>query len=254
MKEPFLVRFAPLAVLLSIALFVVGAGMVMFGFTAMAYDEPLHVTAGFIAAGAATIAGSIGLGIVTERRLRAREQRQIAEWAASPAGKRAKARRKLMPAPDALLGEWTLAPDEWRAYVEQEADLRRGNAWEPALVGAAFGGVTPYIFTGTWHYSAIGAPTLAAIAFVGALISAARTRKRVPRAGGSVVVRRNAVEIDGDRAVLRDDRWWLSGAKLLADLPFPVLELTVSTVSHQRNGSRRAQSDVVRVPVPRARE
>jgi hypothetical protein len=199
------------------------------------------------------VAASIALTIALERHLRADEKRALAgqEAAAPPAARKPK-RAPLRS--DAVLGEWTLAPDEWRAFVEQEADRRRRNAWEPALIGAAFGGVMPYIFTGTWRYSLVGVPLVGAIAFALALISAARMRKRVPRAGGTVVVRGNAVEIDGESSLLRDDRWWLSGAKMVTDLPLPVMELTVSTVSYERNGSRRAQSDVLRVPVPRARE
>ncbi|HEX6750774.1 MAG TPA: hypothetical protein VF092_26040 [Longimicrobium sp.] len=250
-----LVRRVPaLVVLFCIALFVAGAGTALFGFFAIGYDEPLRVTAGFITAGAVLMAASIALTVAIERQLRADEKRALAGQEAT-APKVARKPKKHAPIrADALLGEWTLAPDEWRAFVEQEADRRRRGAWEPALLGAAFGGVVPWIFTGSWRYSLIGAPLIAAIAFAVALVLAARMRKRVPQAGGRVIVRRNAVEIDGDVRQLGSDKGWLTGARMLTDLPLPVMELTVSSVRYERNGSRRAMAGVIRVPVSRARE
>ncbi len=248
------VRRVPALVVLScIALFVAGAGTALFGFVAIGYDEPLRVTAGAIAAGAVMVAASIALTVATERQLRADEKRALAEHGAAAPKAARKPKRPAVRA-DAVLGEWTLAPDEWRAFVEQEADRRRRGAWEPALFGAAVGAVVPWIFTGTWRYSLVAAPLLAALVFAGALMSAARSRKRAPRAGGTVVVRRNAVEIDGERDLLRDDEWWLSGARMVTDLPLSVMELVVSTMSYERNGSERPRSSVIRVPVSRARE
>jgi hypothetical protein len=78
--------------------------------------------------------------------------------------------------------------------------------------------------------------------------------KRDPHAGGAVVVRRNAVEVDGVLRVLRDGEWWISSAKVRDDLPLSILQLTTKCTHRRRNGSRETQEQVVRVPIPRDRE
>jgi len=249
-------RYPALVMLASIALFVAGGGTLLFGFSTLAYDLPLASTLVPLAAGTALVAASVGLALATERQLRRDEAGQQALAASappSPAKRRPKPARAAAVAPDRELARWTPSPDEWRAFHEQEAARRRRGAAEHALLGAAFGAVVPWIFTGHWQYSAIGAVLAAPAAAVWTLMSAARLRKREPQAGGGVVVRRNAVEVDGVTALLRDGTWWLSGVKLRDDLPLPVLELSVKRTEYERGGSRRTAEQVVRVPVPRDR-
>jgi len=248
-------RYPALVMLASIALFVAGGGTLLFGFSTLAYDLPLAATLVPLAAGTALVAASVGLALATERQLRRDEARQQALVPAAPpppVKKRPKPVRAAIP-PDRVLAQWTPSADEWRAFHEQEAARRRRGALKHALLGAAFGAVVPWIFTGHWQYSAIGAVLAAPIAAAWTFASAARLAKREPRAGGGVVVRRNAVEIDGATERLRDDTWWLSGVKLRDDLPLPVLELSVTKTEYERGGSRRTTGQVVRVPVPRDR-
>lgn len=249
-------RHPALVMLASVALFVAGAGAVLYGFSTLAYDLPLASTLLPFAAGTALVAASVTLALATERQMRRDEVEQKALGVAplpTPMRKRPRPARATAVAPDRVLAQWTLAPGEWRAFHEQEAARKRRGAVEQMLVGAAFGAAVPWIFAGHWQYSAIGAVLIALVAAAWTLASAARLRKRGPQAGGGVVVRRNTVEIDGVTALLRDDTWVLSAVSLREDLPLPVLELSVKKTTHQRNGNRRMDERVVRVPVPRDR-
>jgi hypothetical protein len=252
-------RHPALVMLASITLFVAGGGTLLYGFSTLAYDLPLASTLLPLAAGAALVAASVSLALVTERQLRRDEAERKALVVGSPPAPPSLARKRTKPVraaavqPDRVLAQWTLTADEWRAFNEQEAVRKRSGAVEHALVGAAFGAAVPWVFAGHWQYSAIGAVVAGLLAAAWTLVSAARLRTREPRAGGGVVVRRNAVEIDGVTAPLRDDTWSLSGVKLREDLPLPMLELTVKKATHQRNGNRRMDERVVRVPVPRDR-
>jgi len=155
---------------------------------------------------------------------------------------------------DAVLGEWTLEPYEWLAFHHQEADARQRRSVVNALLGAVLGAMVMGLFTGRSQAIVAGAVVLGLAAFVVTLISAARLRKREPRAGGAVVVRHDAVEVDGVLRVLRDEEWWISRARVRDDLPFTIIEVTSKRTRHERNGSRRTQEQVVRVPIPRGRE
>ncbi len=237
----------------SIALFVAGGCAVLYGFSTLAYHLPLASTLLPMAAGAALVAASVGLALATERQLRRDEAERKALAPApppSPAAKRPRRDRAAVP-PDRVLAKWTLTADEWHAWSEQEAARKRRGAVENALIAAAAGAVVPWIVLGHWQYSAIGAPALAAIAFAWTLASAARLRTRGPRAGGGVVVRGGAVEIDGATSLLRGDTRALSAATLRDDPPLPILELSVSKTTDERGAGRRATAQMVRIPVPR---
>jgi len=153
-----------------------------------------------------------------------------------------------------VLAEWTLAPYEWRAYVQGEATERRLGAPCKAAIGAVAGAMIAGIFSMESQSIAAGAVVVGLAVFAGTLISAARLGKREPSADGAVVVRGDAVEIDGVTTVLRGDDRRLSGAKLRDDLPLPVVELSVNETIHERGHRRRTVKRVVRVPVPRGRE
>lgn len=162
-------------------------------------------------------------------------------------------RRVRVPA-EQLLAEWTLAPDEWRAFNQGEAlEIRRGVVHN-TLVGVGFGVMAIKIFGGPWLYAAIAGLLIGGTILGGTLFSAARTRKRVPRLGGGVVIRGNFVEIDGVRSQLSDENWYISGAKLRTDLPLPVIEIRSCRTRFERNGSRRTVADMLRIPVPHGRE
>ncbi|HYH82429.1 MAG TPA: hypothetical protein VEX86_21740 [Longimicrobium sp.] len=252
----FLTRFPALSVFASIALFVAGGGTVVYGFSTLGYDLPLAATVIPLAIGAGLIACSVMLVVATERQLRRDEAEQKALAPAAPARRAAKGPRRDPAAivqADRVLARWTLAPDEWRAFNEVEAEARKRGGMYNTAVGALFGAVAPWVVTGQWRYSAAGALLMAAVVLVWTMMSAARLRKREPRAGGSVVVRRNAVEIDGVTETLRDGTWWLSSAKLRDDLALPVLELSVKKTAYERGGSSRTMEQVVRVPAPRDR-
>jgi hypothetical protein len=156
--------------------------------------------------------------------------------------------------PDAVLAEWTLEPYEWLAFYHQEADARRRSAVKYTLVGAVLGAMISGLFTGRSQSIVAGAALLGLAALVATLVSAARMRKRDPHAGGAVVVRRNAVEVDGVLRVLRDGEWWISSAKVRDDLPLSILQLTTKRTHHRRNGSKETVEKVFRVPIPRDRE
>jgi hypothetical protein len=253
----FLGRHPTLAVLASLALFVAGAGTVLFGFMTLGYNLALSATVVPLTIGTVLIAGAVTLAVATERQLRKVEEEQKALAPAEPADRGKKAPRRdpaAITQPDRVLAEWTLAPDEWRAFTEGEAEERKRGATYNTIVGALFGAVAPWIFTGRWQYSAIGAVLGAAVALAATHVSARRLRGRMPSAGAGVVIRRNAVEIDGRSKVLRDGTWWLSAAKLREDLSLPVLELSVKKTTYERSGSRRTMEQVVRVPIPRGRQ
>ncbi|HET7464249.1 MAG TPA: hypothetical protein VFJ82_23530 [Longimicrobium sp.] len=249
-RPGWLTRFPALTVVASIALFVLGGGTLVYAFATLAYDVPAVETAAAFAAGALVLASSITLAVVTERQLR-REEAEQARLAPPPAKQ---PRRPVARAdPNRVLARWTLAPDEWRAYQEGEAlEIRRGAGYN-VLVGAVFGVGGGWMATGRWPYAAAAAAGMGLVFWLGTLWMAARMRKRVPGAGGAVVLRPTAVEIDGATSTLRDERWWLSGAKVRDDLPLPVIELSMKRATYERGGSRRTFEQVVRVPVPRAR-
>jgi uncharacterized membrane protein YeaQ/YmgE (transglycosylase-associated protein family) len=237
-----------------IALFVAGGGTVLYGFSTLGYGLPFASTAIPISIGVALVAVSIAVTRATERQLHAEELRALEEKGPSAAPVPAGPPRAPAVPRDAVLGEWTLEPYEWLAFASQEADRKQRGAFGNALIGAVGGAMATYVVVADRRYTIAGAVLAAIAAVVGTLVAARRTRTRAPRAGAAVVVRRNAVEIDGATEVLRDDEWWLSGAKLRDDLPLPILELTVKRTRHERGGSRRTVEQVVRVPVPRGRE
>jgi hypothetical protein len=231
-----------------------GRGTALFGFTTLGYGLPFASTAIPIAIGALLIAVSIAAARATERQLHADEARALAEKDPSAAPMQSKPLQVPAMPRDAVLGEWTLEPYEWLAFTNQEADRKLRGAFGNALIGAVGGAMATYVVVADRRYTIAGAALVAIAAVVGTFIAARRTRRRAPRAGAAVVVRRNSVEIDGAVEVLRDGEWWLSGAKLRDDLPLPILELTTKRTRYERNGSRRTHEQVVRVPVPRGRE
>ena len=107
------------------------------------------------------------------------------------------------------------------------------------------------MFSGRWPYTVAAAAVMAAIVYVATRRSAAGLRDKGPRAGGAVILRRHSVEIDGESFPLRDDKWYLAGARLREDLALPVVEITSRRRKFERNGSERVMDGVVRVPVPR---
>jgi hypothetical protein len=255
----WLSRHPALAGLASIALFVAGGGTMVFAIMALASNEPVGSVAIAVAAGAALLAASIALGVATERSLRAEEAHRLAALPGrladlpSETGV-ARAKPRAAAAADELLGEWTLSADEWRAFHAQEADAKRRGAVEQGLVGAVIGAVMAWVFAGDWRYSLAGALLLGLAMLGGTLASAARLRRKTPSSGGAVVVRRNAVVIDGATEALRDDAWRLASAKLREDLLLPVLEVSLRRTRYERGGASRTHEDVVRVPVARGRE
>ncbi|HEX9936010.1 MAG TPA: hypothetical protein VGB15_02780 [Longimicrobium sp.] len=250
-------RHPGLAGLASLALFVAGGGTVVFGFTTIGYNLPLASTVIPLTIGTLLVAGAISLAVATERQLRRDEAERGALAPAAtgdPAAKRPRRDPATVVQPDRVLAEWTLAPDEWRAFNEAVAEERKRGATYNTVFGALFGAVAPWILTGRWQYSLIGAVLGAAVGWIGTHLGARRLRGRVPQAGAGVVIRRNAVEIDGVSEVLRDGTWWLSSAKLRDDLALPIIELSVKKTTYERGGSRRTMEQVVRVPIPRGRE
>lgn len=249
-------RYPAAAMFASLIVFVAGGGTVIFGFTTIGYNLPLASTVIPLTIGTVLVAGAISLAVATERQLRRdeAEQRALAPAATGESPTKRPRRDPAVVQPDRVLAEWTLAPDEWRAFNEAEAEERKRGATYNTVVGALFGTVGPWILTGRWQYSLIGAVLCAAVALIGTHVSARRLRGRVPQAGGGVVIRRNVVEIDGVSEVLRDGTWWLSSAKLRDDLALPLIELSVKKTTYERGGSRRTLEQVVRVPVPHGRE
>ncbi|HEU4556529.1 MAG TPA: hypothetical protein VFS20_01725 [Longimicrobium sp.] len=250
-------RHPTFAVLASLALFVAGAGTVLFGFMTLGYHVALSATVISVTIGTVLIAGAVTLAVVTERQLRRDEEEQKALAPPEPAPRAKKEPRRdpaALTQPDRLLAEWTLEPFEWLAFSEARADVRKRAAAYNAVLGAVLGAMMLGVFAERWRYSVIGMLVGAAVAFIGTHVSARRLRTRMPEAGAGVVIRRNTVEIDGQSEVLRDGTWWLSAAKLREDLALPVLELSVKKTTHERGGRRRMMERVVRVPIPRGRE
>jgi hypothetical protein len=243
-----LTRFPALTVLASIALFVIGGGALVYAFATLAYDVPVGETVAAFALGVVAIASSITLVIATERQLR-REEAERARLAPPPATRPKRAAAD----PNRVLAQWTLAPDEWRAFSQVEAREMRRDLVYNTLVGAVFGVVAVKIFGGRWMYAALAGALLGGAILAASVVSIARVRRRLP-AGGGVVIRGNRVEIDGVRSDLVEDGRHLSGARLRKDLRLPVIEITTRKTRYGRNGSRRTMENVLRVPVPRGRE
>ncbi len=253
----FLGRHPTFAVFASLALFVAGAGAVLFGFMTLGYNLALSATVIPLTIGTVLIAGAVTLAVATERQLRRDEEEQTALAPAEPADRGKKAPRRdpaAITQPDRVLAEWTLAPFEWLAFNEARAEVRKRAAAYNAVLGAVLGAMMLGVFAERWRYSVIGMLVGAAVAFIGTHVSARRLRARMPGAGAGVVIRRNTVEIDGHSEVLRDGTWWLSAAKVREDLALPMLELSVKKTTWERGGRRRTLERVVRVPVPRGRE
>jgi hypothetical protein len=249
-------RHPTLVFAVCIGLFLAGGAAVLYGFTTLSYHLPLAATLLPMAAGAALVAASVTLALATERQMRRDEKERGAISPASPpsATKGRSPRRMLAGPPDRVLAQWTLSPDEWRAFNEQEASRKRRGAVQPTLLGAAAGAVVPWVVYGHWQYSVMGAPVAAAVVLAATLLSAARLRTRAPRAGGGVVIRRGRVEIDGVATELSGDGRQLSAVRLRDDLPLPTLEIEVKRTADPRSPARRGPGDRLRIPIPRGRE
>jgi hypothetical protein len=226
------------------------AGVVM-GVTGLITGSwPVGPSIGALISGGAGLFMGIGLTIGA---VRVRRRGGAGETAplASPA-RAVKPRRVRVPA-EQLLAEWSLAPDEWRAFNEGEALEMRRDLLYNTLAAVAFGGVPIKIFGGAWVYAVLAGVLAGGMTLAISLAMIARTRKRVPEKGGGVVVRGNFVDVDGVETELVTGDWYLSSAKVRKDLPLPVIEICTRKTRYER-GSRRTFVDVLRVPVPRGRE
>jgi hypothetical protein len=245
-------RFPVLGVVLLLFFYAMGIGGVVAGIIAL-----LNGTMPPAPALAAIGMGGISLALaVTATRGAVRQHRRGDAGEPALATRPAtavKPRRVRVPA-DQLLAEWTLAPDEWRAYNEGEALEMRRDLVHNTLVGLGFGVMVVKIFGGPWLYAVLAGLLIGGMILAGTSVSIARVRKRVPRMGGGVVIRGNFVEIDGVPSRLSDESWYLSGAKLRKDLPLPVIEIRTCRTRYERNGSRRPVADLLRIPVPHGRE
>ncbi|HEX8905197.1 MAG TPA: hypothetical protein VF771_10170, partial [Longimicrobiaceae bacterium] len=153
---------------------------------------------------------------------------------------------------DVVLAEWTLAPDEWRAYSEQEAE-EISASWATLLLAATGGLAALNLSGGRLNYAAAGAALLGIPGFVATRIAARLRRSRAPRAGGRVVVRRDTVDIDGTREIVRGRVSRLHSVSLRHDRPLPVLEVTTQRDARD-NGKPTTRYYIFRVPIPRGRE
>lgn len=245
-------RIPVLGVVMVLFFYAMGVGGVVAGIIAL-----LNGTMPLAPALAATAMGGLSLAMaITATRGAVREHRRGAAGETALAARPAtavKPRRVRVPA-EQLLAEWTLAPDEWRAYNEGEALEMRRDLVHNTLVGLGFGVVVVKIFGGPWLHAALAGLLIGGMILANALLSISRVRKRVPRMGAGVVIRGNFAEIDGVRSQLSDEGWYISGAKLRTDLPLPVIEIRSCRTRLERNGSRRTVADMLRIPVPHGRE
>ncbi|HEX8905196.1 MAG TPA: hypothetical protein VF771_10165 [Longimicrobiaceae bacterium] len=158
------------------------------------------------------------------------------------------------PGTNPVLAEWTLAPDEWRAFSELEAANIRGNVvWTTfflGLIGLMLGLIPS---GGRLDYGAIGAVLLGVPGYVAVRTAAHLRRTRAPRAGARVVVRRDTVEIDGRREVVHSRSRWIHQMGLRRDLPLPVVMVTTRYESTE-NFKPVTRNHVFYIPIPRGRE
>ncbi|HEX6750775.1 MAG TPA: hypothetical protein VF092_26045 [Longimicrobium sp.] len=152
-----------------------------------------------------------------------------------------------------VLAEWTLAPDEWRAYNDHGARFMRSRAGYNTLVAATLAGLLPYLLQVPWKISIASGALLGLIACVWTLVDARRWQTRVPRSGAHVVIRHGAVQVDGATRALNGDGSWLTAARLRDDLPVPELEL-VRRTAWTVQGKTSTIDHRIHVPVARGRE
>lgn len=243
-------------VFLSLALFGVGVAVVLAGFNGLAGGGMETGRAiGALAMGGVVMALGIGLAVGAERALRRDEAKRpaIAPAAAAPPPK---PRPKRSPVRrDEVLGQWTLAPDEWRAYREGEAREQRRDLLNNTVAGGMAGLFATWIFAGGWTYAPLGALGGAAAMLLGTLAAISSGRKRAAKNGATVVIRGGAVEIDGATTELGGDGGWLSAVRLREDLPLHALEIEIRRgAADPRSRTRRVTGEVIRIPVPRGRE
>ncbi len=245
-------RIPALGAVLLLLFYAMGALGLLMGFITL-LNGTLELAPGLAAIGMGAISLAMAIvatkGAVRELRRGDRPQTALSGSFATAV----RPRRVRVPA-EQLLAEWTLAPDEWRAFNQGEAlEMRRGLVHN-TLVGVGFGVVAIKVFGGPWLYAALAGLLFGGMILGGTLLSIARTRKRVPRMGGGVVIRGNFVEIDGELNQLAGGSWYVSGAKLRKDLPLPVIEIYTRKPRYGHNGSPRTIRGVLRVPVPHGRE
>ncbi|HEX8244845.1 MAG TPA: hypothetical protein VF541_15160, partial [Longimicrobium sp.] len=158
------------------------------------------------------------------------------------------------PPPDVVLAEWTLAPDEWRAFSELQAKVIRDSISGHWVILPIVGGFVALSISGRLEYAVASAVLLPLAMEVPLRIIAHRRRTRMPRRGGSVVVRRNTVEIDGKTMTVRDHWWWLHDVRLLLDGPLPLMEVASQREWHDKHGKVSIVDKVIYVPVPHGRQ
>ncbi len=230
-------RLTPLGgagLIFAVALFVAGVGRALYGFGVIGPGAREELTAddslGIMMAVFGIVVGSLSINL-------------------SPEPPSREPPRNAGP----VLAEWTLAPDEWRAYNEHAARSIRAATGYNALVAATLGALLPYLLQVPWRISAASGALLGLIAGLWTLIDARRWQTRAPRSGARVVIRHGAVQVDGASRQLHGDGTWLTAARLRNDLPLPELELVRRTVSTVQ-GKTSTIDDCIYVPVARGRE
>lgn len=225
----------------------VGLGAVLFAAMGLYYAEGDRGTLAVImAAGVLLIGTVVALVVRLERRLRQEDEaRAVVRGRSSPS--------RSVESP--VLARWTYEPAEWAAFSARELRVRKRDVWIIAAGMLAFGVFFLSFFTDDWAIRIGGGAVLSALVTL-LQLRGAHAQHAADRAvtRPEVIVRENEVEINGRRHLLEDDRWWLAGARFLADAESPVLEITSRTEKINRHGTTQVMDDVLRVPVPRGRE